>query len=674
MALATGGTGAAETFTYTTPDGYILTLEKVDASHLKVRKALNGQTGISVDQQMNADFVPAAQTYASLSATVTAISTTEATLRLLPGTYTVSSDLTIPANCTLKMERGAVLAVADNKTLTINGPVEAGPYQIFSDSNTDYDGVVISKAQVVYPQWWGAAGDNSTNDLAAFSRCYRSLTNGGVIRLINTGNNYLISGGHIASNSKTTWEGVGLPTIRQSTNYWILAIPGGVYDVTVKGIRFLQDTGIAGLDKGCIGYIQSGTSNGGRIDIRDCQFVLGTGRTEAVSMSATAGFSGKPYINIENLYIDATNCNSNYAHGLYLINVQQCNIKGIRVYGPTTPLTNAGNGIKVIGDDSLSYDISVSECYVKSMHVGLYVSTQTGFTTAPKRVSILNNKYDNCVVAHTIGSVVNLTDIGNQCLGGADSRDGYQYSSVSEAIIANNLVRDLPTDGYYGFNYGSCNNVRSHSHQIIDCKRGVRLSDASNTKLFLYSHTIRNESAAGAHGFSMSDTTGKIEVFVYDNTILGYTNPFYYVDEDCWCWGNRFSTTNVIPNNATPSVLFSTLTIAAASVDGKMKSTTSGYYQINGAVARHTAVDNKWDLTALTTGAGEYAKVALCLNIAGTASVVKGTVAATQAAALIPKVNENLCVIGVVELGPNYAGGALGAMTFYDTVGYSQPY
>ena len=42
LALATGGTGAAETFTRTAANGLILTLNKIDASHLKFRTAQDG--------------------------------------------------------------------------------------------------------------------------------------------------------------------------------------------------------------------------------------------------------------------------------------------------------------------------------------------------------------------------------------------------------------------------------------------------------------------------------------------------------------------------------------------------------------------------------------------------------------------------------------------------------
>jgi hypothetical protein len=89
----------------------------------------------------------------TLQAAVTAIGSSQVVLRVPAGTYNIAADLTIPANVTLKPERGAVLAIATTKTLTVNGGLEAGPYQIFSCTGT---AKVVFKNQTIPPQWWGA--------------------------------------------------------------------------------------------------------------------------------------------------------------------------------------------------------------------------------------------------------------------------------------------------------------------------------------------------------------------------------------------------------------------------------------------------------------------------------------------------------------------------------------
>jgi hypothetical protein len=110
----------------------------------------------------------------TLAAAVTAIGSNPAILRLASGTHAVTNDLTVPANITLAPERGAVLAIATTKTLTLNGGLLAGPWQVFSCAGT---GKVVFGSNVTrLPQWWGAKGDNVTDDSTAFNAAFASIT------------------------------------------------------------------------------------------------------------------------------------------------------------------------------------------------------------------------------------------------------------------------------------------------------------------------------------------------------------------------------------------------------------------------------------------------------------------------------------------------------------------
>jgi len=101
----------------------------------------------------------------TLQAAVTAIGQNQAALRIPAGTWRIGADLTIPANVTLKPERGAILTIATGSTLTINGTLEAGLYSIFSCTGT---GKVVMGAEVAkVPEWWGATGDGATDDTTA---------------------------------------------------------------------------------------------------------------------------------------------------------------------------------------------------------------------------------------------------------------------------------------------------------------------------------------------------------------------------------------------------------------------------------------------------------------------------------------------------------------------------
>ena len=68
-----------------------------------------------------------------LSSAIVGANGNEVTFELAPGTWAITSNLTIPATVTLHLLRGAAFTVAVGTTLTINGPV-------FADDTTWYSG------------------------------------------------------------------------------------------------------------------------------------------------------------------------------------------------------------------------------------------------------------------------------------------------------------------------------------------------------------------------------------------------------------------------------------------------------------------------------------------------------------------------------------------------------
>src|SRR5512140_294553 len=95
-------------------------------------------------------------TQGALVNAIAAVGASDATLYLAPSTWLITSNLSIPANITIKPERGAVLAVSDAVTLTFGSPPDAGRYQIFSLSGT---GQTVVTGEVK-PEWWySGSGD-----------------------------------------------------------------------------------------------------------------------------------------------------------------------------------------------------------------------------------------------------------------------------------------------------------------------------------------------------------------------------------------------------------------------------------------------------------------------------------------------------------------------------------
>lgn len=90
--------------------------------------------------------------YATLSQAVSTIGSNKVFL-VIPsgaGAVAVSGNLTIPSNIVLQVNYGASLAPAGGVTLTIQGPIIAGPYTIFSGAGT----ISLTGVNSIYGIWW----------------------------------------------------------------------------------------------------------------------------------------------------------------------------------------------------------------------------------------------------------------------------------------------------------------------------------------------------------------------------------------------------------------------------------------------------------------------------------------------------------------------------------------
>lgn len=116
----------------------------------------------------------------TLQSAITAIGNGQAILHLPRGTYSITSNLTIPTNISLIIERGAVVSIADATTVTIRASFDVGLYQVFSCTGTGR--VVFSSGAIkeIYPEWWGAVADDRTDCLSAIQA---AVDTGGKVKL-----------------------------------------------------------------------------------------------------------------------------------------------------------------------------------------------------------------------------------------------------------------------------------------------------------------------------------------------------------------------------------------------------------------------------------------------------------------------------------------------------------
>jgi hypothetical protein len=100
--------------------------------------------------------------YVSINVAITAIGASVTTL-LIPNAQITAGNVTIPSTLTLKILNGGSIVHTHPDILTINGPFEAGLYQVFSGFSAGDVTFGANSIKEAYPQWWGT-------DVAAF-RC-----------------------------------------------------------------------------------------------------------------------------------------------------------------------------------------------------------------------------------------------------------------------------------------------------------------------------------------------------------------------------------------------------------------------------------------------------------------------------------------------------------------------
>lgn len=142
-----------------------------------------GQSGVAVP--INAK--TAAFNQASFDALASITSATQVTIA--PGTYAVTADMTIPAYVSLSVPSGVTITVATTKTLTINGPFDAGNYQVFSCTGTGAVAGLKSVRSV-----WFTGTDLSTEVTAKLQKSLDAISTSG-------GDWYLNPGTHLVTRA-----------------------------------------------------------------------------------------------------------------------------------------------------------------------------------------------------------------------------------------------------------------------------------------------------------------------------------------------------------------------------------------------------------------------------------------------------------------------------------------
>lgn len=164
----------------------------------------------------------------SIQAAVTAIGSRAVTLLLQPGTWTISANLTIPANISILCPQGATISVSTGITLTISGTIIAGSYQIFDGVGTIAGSPILTFKD---SYWFSGTVTDSTTPT------YKNQTGGGVTVTTLTANTS-VSADTISEKTADTGVTIDGVKLKDSQPYCdVINEKTSAAGVTIDGVK-----------------------------------------------------------------------------------------------------------------------------------------------------------------------------------------------------------------------------------------------------------------------------------------------------------------------------------------------------------------------------------------------------------------------------------------------------
>lgn len=388
---------------------------------------------------------------------------------------TVTNTHTIPSTVSLVFHKGGLLSVSSGKTVTINSSLFAGRYEIF---DKDAAGTIIigdSACSAVYPEWWGAVADDSTDCAPAITKAHNAhskisflpgIYKVSAMSLGGHGRHWIGAAGLRASYSgakETTIKAIGSQTHVLDINghhhkFEYIYFDGGL--ATTNAIVNLSIPSLFVRFRNCSFYdtlvttgyhVKNDSTNGG---------TTGTLQGDSCSWDECV-FGQSSGLAAGNLYIIGSNA--------FLCTARKCLFQtansGVKVYG---------GGVNVIESQfsgDLTYDVAIignsqavniEKCYTETAnHTFLYMVDHAGlgsgsikiqdcilnaenlaFTLIPaNKISFINNNFGVgaaiTIGSSPVGSLFKVLSVGNTFAGtspftGANSEKVIRFGDVED--------------------------------------------------------------------------------------------------------------------------------------------------------------------------------------------------------------------------------------------------
>jgi hypothetical protein len=471
---------------YLGPSNYKFILKSTTGSTIWTQD--NITTAASLTQISALDYMSAAQVADVISGTgsidvtaaVLAADTAagvSGTLYVPTGTYLISGNLPLVSHviCDGKF------SIASGKAMTIGGSLRAGDYQVFSGAGT----AVFTYGSALNARWWGAIGDDSTDNTAALQAWINAVEAG------TSGTGYLPKGTYQHTGLAITsavilygdgglGKGPGFTnggTILKNTHLTnnSLTIDGTlIVNLVIRDLTFTADSTVTGH-----------TGNGivinaeGEMTLRNVT-VIGHGG-DGIQMATTDHTNG---VNIDDCYIAFNEGNGIYGRTestkqLNAITIQNSQIYanelvtggGINIWGNVINIKgntiqyNDGAGIMLSGEDMTTLNASALKINIKDNYfegdAGGEILAECSYDSASGRLHSL------------------------QYMTIEDNSFSLLASQVNVGVTAVLTFRYNPSYTYYAFNYAYLGRNRYNTNTLYYAELGTTFAQLATLNIEL---------------------------------------------------------------------------------------------------------------------------------------------------------------------------------------------